>query len=559
MPDAVKCAVYARYSTNNQREASIEDQIRKCRDAASSKQWEILDSHIYFDKAQSGTRSHTRESFKEMMKVSMSADCPFQKILVDDTSRIARNTQDALNIFSLLTFYGVHVYYVSQNIDTSHETAEEMITINGLIDSLYIRNLAKETHRGMEGQVLKGYSGGSRRYGYRSEPVFNGKVDIYGNPDADGYILKILPDEADTVIRIFSMFGEQGYSARKIVNILNSELIETGSPNPPRGKYWCVSSLLGSKKSFRGILNNEIYIGRYYWNRLSSKRNPENGQRKVFLKNSSKWIVSSRPELQIISPDLWQKVKGRQKFIQQKTSGKYTKGNSLYTSNVLTGLLKCSECGGNIVVVSGGKHSKMCGCSSNWNKGEAVCSNQYKLSKIDIEDKVFKSLPLNMDTDDVVPVLLDKVNSIIKETSDRLHPGWRDSALIEQLKRVDKEISNFINAIRAGFISNIVKHQLNEAERRRDGMQKSLETSQDKPQHIYELSPAQIKDYLTDFHRTINLHPVLGKIFLSHFVEKVVVIPEKGTWLFKVYLRLKNPPNDSNVSGPVPITENMTV
>ena len=63
--------------------------------------------------------------------------------------------------------------------------------------------------------MLKGYSGGGRRYGYRSEPIYNGKVDIYGNPEADGYILKINADEADTIIRIFKLFSEKGYSAKK--------------------------------------------------------------------------------------------------------------------------------------------------------------------------------------------------------------------------------------------------------------------------------------------------------------------------------------------------------
>jgi DNA invertase Pin-like site-specific DNA recombinase len=278
--ESIKCAIYARYSSNNQREASIEDQIRKCREAAKSKGWIILEDHIYYDKAQSGTQIDSRKSLKKMLSVAMSENCPFQKIIVDDTSRIARNTKEALNIFLLLNFYGIHIYYVAQRIDTAEETAEEMITINGLIDSIYIRNLAKETHRGIEGQVLKGFSSGGKRYGYYSAPVHNGRVDIYGNPIAEGYVLKINPEEAETVKRIFKLFGKEGYSARRIANLLNKELKETGKPKPPRGDYWRVSTIIGSKKDFRGILNNEIYIGKYTWNKTSSRRNPENGKKK---------------------------------------------------------------------------------------------------------------------------------------------------------------------------------------------------------------------------------------------------------------------------------------
>lgn len=215
------CAIYARYSSCNQREASIDDQIRTCRQYAVSKKMQVLDSHIYIDEAKSGQASHNRENFRAMLKAALHKNPPFNRILVEHTSRIARNPREALDVFSLLTFYGVHVSYVSQGIDTSSTTAEEMITINGLIDSLYLRNLALETRRGILGQILKGFSGGGKRYGYYSEPVPDGKVDIYGNPTAAGYVLKINPIEAEVIRRIYKMYGEQGLSARKIVTILN--------------------------------------------------------------------------------------------------------------------------------------------------------------------------------------------------------------------------------------------------------------------------------------------------------------------------------------------------
>ena len=93
------------------------------------------------------------------------------------------------------------------------------------------------------------------------------------------------------------------------MNILNKELKETGSPKPPRGEYWGFSTLLGNKKAVRGILNNEIYIGKYHWNRSTSMRNPETGRVQVRLKEQDKWIISLKPELRIISDELWENVK----------------------------------------------------------------------------------------------------------------------------------------------------------------------------------------------------------------------------------------------------------
>ena len=524
MTEIIKCAVYARYSTNNQREASIEDQIRKCKDAAKSKGWVILDEHIYFDKAQTGTKINDRDAFKTMMRIAMSGRCPFQRIIVDETSRIARNTKGALDIFSLLTFYGIHVYYVSQGIDTASETAEEMITINGLIDSLYIRNLAKETHRGIEGRVLKGYSGGGKRYGYYSEPVYNGKVDIYGNPQADGYILKINPQEAETIIRIFRLYGEKGISVKQIVNMLNKEIKETGGPKSPGGAFWRISTILGSKKVFRGILNNELYIGKYYWNRLTSKQNPEDGKIKFFAKDQNKWIIIQKPELRIISDELWEKVKRRQKQLRDTYHGRYTKAQAAYSLNLITGMMTCSQCGGNVVIVSGGKWGKY-GCSNNWNKGSAVCSNNMKIKKADLEQLIVGSLNIDLKNDTAITYISNRVNSIIKTRYSENNLKWKGESFEEQLKKANKEIANYVRAIGLGIISETVKTQLAEAEKRK----KDIEASLLKSKKIAPLIPIAFQDtiveYLDDIHTLLNLHPVNGRTFLSKIIDKIILEP----------------------------------
>jgi len=522
--ESIKCAIYARYSSNNQREASIEDQIRKCREAAKSKGWIILEDHIYYDKAQSGTQIDSRKSFKKMLSVAMSENCPFQKIIVDDTSRIARNTKEALNIFLLLNFYGIHIYYVAQRIDTAEETAEEMITINGLIDSIYIRNLAKETHRGIEGQVLKGFSSGGKRYGYYSAPVHNGRVDIYGNPIAEGYILKINPEEAETVKRIFKLFGEEGYSARRIANLLNKELKETGKPKPPRGDYWRVSTIIGSKKDFRGILNNEIYIGKYTWNKTSSRRNPENGKKKRILKETDKWISILKPELKIISDELWQKVKQRQRYLKEITNGKYTKAKKIYARNLFSGLMSCGICQGNIVIVSGGKYAKY-GCSNNWNKGFSVCENAAKIDKNRIELEILQALKLDFRNDKFINYLFKKVNAIIRAKFKENKNVLMYRALKDELKKINREIDNFINAIKAGIITESVKNQLLLSEKRKAEIESKLQNIENEKNDIPQIKKENIEHYLENLNQTLSLNSVLGRDFLNKVVSKIILTP----------------------------------
>ncbi len=536
MVKTVKCSIYARNSSPNQRDASIEDQIRKCREAAHAKGWEVLEEHIYTDRAKTGTRMNMRDGLKTMMKVAMDNNCPFQRIVVDDTSRIARNTKDALNIFSLLTFYGVHVYYVAQGIDTTHAAAEEMITINGLIDSLHIRNLRSETFRGVEGQVLNGYSGGGRRYGYYSVPVFSGKVDIYGNPEADGYNLRIDPDQANTVIRICRLFGEEGCSAKKIVNILNRELIDTGTPKPPRGDYWGVSTLLGNRKNFRGILNNEIYVGKYYWNRSVSMRNPDTGQVCIRLKDEDKWILSSKPDLRIISDELWDKVKKRQRELKDFGHGRYMKAIPAYSTNLLTGLMTCSQCGANIVIVSGGKFAKY-GCSSNSNNGPAVCSNDIKIKKPELERAVLDALDISFDSERNLDYLTAKVNAVLRAKFAQDRPKWKGVSLREQLKKTTKEIANFIDAIKAGLISDTVKDQLMTAEKKKKDIEALLTDAAEEAPAVPSVSSSVVGGYLLDIRATLGLHPVHGRGLLYGIINRIIVEPSDNAAKISVYCK----------------------
>jgi DNA invertase Pin-like site-specific DNA recombinase len=86
----LRCAAYARYSSDRQSPASIQDQLRKCREFAEQKNWIFLDEHIYTDEAISGAGSD-RPAFQRLIQVATVRSLPFDVLLVDDTSRIGRN------------------------------------------------------------------------------------------------------------------------------------------------------------------------------------------------------------------------------------------------------------------------------------------------------------------------------------------------------------------------------------------------------------------------------------------------------------------------------------
>ena len=142
----LRCAAYARYSSDLQSPRSIEDQLRICREYALSRGFTFLEEHVYTDEALSGAGAD-RPGLGRLLAAALSAARPFDIILLDDSSRLARNTNDALTFFERLNFAGIRLIAVSQGIDSDNEQAHVLVTVHGMVDSLYVKELAKKTHR----------------------------------------------------------------------------------------------------------------------------------------------------------------------------------------------------------------------------------------------------------------------------------------------------------------------------------------------------------------------------------------------------------------------------
>jgi site-specific DNA recombinase len=143
----LRCAVYARYSSDRQSPTSITDQIRKCREYAVHEGWQVLEEHVYTDEAISGT-SLEREGVKKLLAAAMSKGRPFDIILIDDSSRLARSLADTLNLYEQLSFAGIRIIAVSQGVDTQSPQAEILVGVHGLIDAVYTKELAQKHTEG---------------------------------------------------------------------------------------------------------------------------------------------------------------------------------------------------------------------------------------------------------------------------------------------------------------------------------------------------------------------------------------------------------------------------
>ncbi len=201
----MRAAIYARYSSENQRPESIEDQVAACRRLAAQRGFTILDEHIYTDQAQSGAR-RDRHGLATLLTAAQSDQ--FQVLLVDDLSRLARDNFLMLSVLAELHFAGVHVVSVADGLDSHDEAATLGIQIRGIFNELQLQDLKKKTLRGQIGQKQRGFSVGEHTYGYTSVPVGATRVDKKGRPRPDRLqIRNLTPRDGGRLARLQCVRG----------------------------------------------------------------------------------------------------------------------------------------------------------------------------------------------------------------------------------------------------------------------------------------------------------------------------------------------------------------
>jgi site-specific DNA recombinase len=122
----------------------------------------------------------------------------FDVLLIDDFSRLSRDSVEAETVRRRFVHWNVRLIGVCDGIDT-HAKGHKLVSgFKGLMNEMFLDDLRDKTSRGMIGQVLKGYHGGGRPYGYRLMPEVDAtKTDPYGRPV--GSRLTIDREQAKTV------------------------------------------------------------------------------------------------------------------------------------------------------------------------------------------------------------------------------------------------------------------------------------------------------------------------------------------------------------------------
>lgn len=333
----MRTAFYGRFSTDRQRETSIADQERVCAARAASLGTSIQIRHG--DEGVSGsTPVALRAGGKALLADALAGR--FDLLLVEGLDRLSRDMVEQEQVIRRLEHRGIRIVGVADGYDSESKTRKLHRGMRGIINEVYLDDLREKTHRGLAGQVSRGMHAGGLSYGYRT-------VAVDG-----GHQLAVNEEQAEWVRWIFARYGE-GWSCQRIAHELN----RLGVPSL-RGGTWAVSAIYGNPARLAGVLNNELYVGRYVWNRSQWVKDPDTGRRTRIDRPRDEWSVTDMPHLRIVADDVWAAARARMARREVKQQG--GKKPTLFG-----GILRCQHCGGPVVAVSKYQY----GCAARKDRG----------------------------------------------------------------------------------------------------------------------------------------------------------------------------------------------
>lgn len=304
-----KAAAYARYSSDNQREESIEAQLRAIREYCERNRIQLV--KIYTDEARSAT-TDDRPGFLQMIQDSSKG--LFSAVIVHKLDRFSRDRYDSAFYKRQLKKNGVRLISVLENLDDSPESIILESVLEGMAE-YYSRNLAREVMKGMRETALQcKHTGGKPPLGYNVAPDKT-------------YIIN--EHESRIVQTIFEMYAA-GSGYNEIILKLKQEGCKTQTGRP------------FGKNSIHDILINEKYRGVYIFNRSEKKINGKRNHHKSKSEDDIIKIEGGMPR--IIDDKTWKAVQARMK--KNKRGPAANKAKETY---LLSGLIYCGKCGGAMV------------------------------------------------------------------------------------------------------------------------------------------------------------------------------------------------------------------
>ena len=410
----MNAVIYARYSSDSQREESIEGQLRECREYAERNNMTIVGTYI--DRALSA-KTADRPEFQHMIKDS--AKELFEIVLVWKLDRFSRDRYDSAHYKHILKKNGVKVISAKEHISEGPEGIILEAMLEGYAE-FYSAELSEKIHRGQKENALKGKNNG-------------GGVPLGYLLDKKAQKLVIDPTTAPLVVEVFEKYAD-GKSVRSIVEDFNARGLKT-----KRGQPFNINS-------FSSLLKNRKYIGEYRY-------------QDVVIEGGVPAIV---PE------DLFNRVQERMEKNRHAPAMAKAKEDYLLTTKLF-----CGKCERMMVGESGKSHTGAMHYYYKCSGAKRLKDCDKKAVRKDWIERVVVRLTMQRVMDEEkINRLIDAI-LVMQEQEDTTTPALRS-----QLAETESSIGNILKAIEQGIFTPSTKQRLDELEARKEEILVNIQTAE---------------------------------------------------------------------------------
>jgi site-specific DNA recombinase len=490
-----KAVIYARYSSKNQQEQSIDIQIKACEDFAARNGYEIVDK--YCDYAKSGRNANRRELQR---LIADSARGKFSVVLVHKIDRWFRNHRESLNLLRELADNGVEFCSVTEG-STGSRQAKIVLGIQGVIaenESDVISERIKGGQKETASKCL--HTGGTPPLGY----------------DVDSVTQKYLINEHEAAIvrKIFEMYVS-GVGYKKILKYLNSMGFRT-----KRGRDFGPNSL-------HDILKNEKYIGRYIYGKREDTI--DNGKRHIVIRPPEEWLVVENGIPAIINKELFEQV--QVKLTKNKKAAGQNKAKEVY---LLSGIARCGVCKSPMHANTRPDGYSSYDCSSKNNRKKACGNKSVKRKDLDnfVVDELYKNLFSETSAEELTTLLNEYNENMSSEATEEIKLARHE------YRAVKAKIDNLLDFVAdGGAEEKTVRGKIRDLEQKKSYARRHLREMKEQNE-IEPISEDTVLDLLSKSKRLLKAHDKSNEAerrnFIRSYVKKVIVYEDKIKVVFNI-------------------------
>ena len=334
----LRCYLYTRVSTEIQVDGySLEAQKERLRKEAEHRGMKVVGE--YSDEGKSGKNIQGRPEFQKMLNDIKSGKDKVDYVLVFKLSRFGRNAADTLNSLQYMEDFGVNLLCVEDGIDSAGAAGKLMISVLAAVAEIERENIKEQTMAGRQQKARDGrWNGGFAPYGYK----------LVHKDGEKGKVLVIEEKEAELVRLIYDKFVNTNMGANGIAKWLN----ERGYTKTVR-QNGTMPTL--SAHFVKLVLDNPVYMGKIaYGRRKTEKIDGTRNEFHIVKQAEDAYEIYDGIHEAIVTEEMWYEA-----YAKRKVTGiKHEKTHSIGHYHMLSGLVRCPECGAKMYGVVNRKKKK---------------------------------------------------------------------------------------------------------------------------------------------------------------------------------------------------------